>query len=188
MQKIKGEESVLLYANILKNGGIGVVPTDTVYGISASVFFEQAVEKIYQIKKRNQNKPLIILISNLNDLREFEVDFSEKICAAVKKYWPGKVSLILPCSSKKFFYLKRNKQSLAFRCPDKADLLNLIKLAGPLVSTSVNPEGLSPAKNIYEAKKYFGNEIDFYWNGGNLIAKPSKIIDLTGETEEIIRS
>jgi L-threonylcarbamoyladenylate synthase len=150
---------------IIKKGGIGVLPTDTLFGLVGSVFSKKTVERLYEIKKRNPRSPLIILISSLDDLEKFEIKLDEFSRKFLQKNWPGKVSVIFPCSNQKFKYLHRGTKSLAFRLPNKKSLLSLIKKTGPLVAPSANPESEKPAKNITEAKKYFGGKVDFYISG-----------------------
>src|SRR3989344_2721856 len=90
--------------DILRRNGVGVVPTDTIYGISAPALSEQAVMRIYKIRERDLKKPMIILISSLANL-----------------------SVILPCPARKFFYLHRETKALAFRMPKNAKLRDLIR-------------------------------------------------------------
>jgi L-threonylcarbamoyladenylate synthase len=103
----------------------------------------------------------------------------------LKKVWPGKVSVILPCINNEFKYLHRGSKSLAFRLPNKKSLIEILKKTGPLVAPSANPQGLEPAKNIKEAKDYFNNKVDFYMAGGTLKSKPSTILKInkSGEVE-----
>lgn len=166
----------------LKDGKIGVIPTDTVYGIVSSAFDKKSVEKIYELKKRNKKKPMIVLISSLKDLNLFNAKIDKKTAG---KYWPGRVSIILPV--KKFEYLHRGKKSLAFRLPSDETLVKILKISGPLVAPSANTEGESPATTIEEAKKYFGEKINFYLGAGKLKGKPSKIISLKNGKIEVIR-
>ncbi|HNY35818.1 MAG TPA: L-threonylcarbamoyladenylate synthase [Candidatus Pacearchaeota archaeon] len=166
----------------IKNGKIGVIPTDTIYGIVCSAMEKKSVEKIYKIRKRNSKKPMIILISSVKDLDLFNVKIDKKI---TKKYWPGKVSIIVPI--KKFEYLHRGKNSLAFRLPDNKELIKLLKISGPIVAPSANTEGNEPAQTIDEAKEYFKDKVDFYVDCGKLKSKPSKIISLLNNNIEIIR-
>jgi L-threonylcarbamoyladenylate synthase len=166
----------------LKQGKIGVIPTDTVYGIVGSAFDKKAVEKIYELKKRNLKKPMIVLISSLKDLNLFNVKIDKK---TADKYWPGKTSIILPV--KKFEYLHRGKKTLAFRFPDNETLIKILKISGPLVAPSANIEGKEPATTTEEAKKYFGEKINFYLGAGKLKGKPSKIISLKKGKIEVIR-
>ena len=164
---------------ILKNGGVAVLPTDTLYGLCASVFSREAVEKIYTLKKRDPKKALIVLISSLEDLKIFGVDI-KKYEGELEKFWPGKVSVILPCNKEEFTYIHRGQNNIAFRVPDKEDLLELLKESGPLVAPSANPEGAVPAKNVEEAKRYFGDSADLYLDGGELNSLPSTIIHFDG--------
>ncbi|MFZ2390463.1 MAG: L-threonylcarbamoyladenylate synthase [Minisyncoccales bacterium] len=166
----------------IKKGRIGVIPTDTIYGIVCSAMKKKSVEKLYKIRKRDSKKPMIILISSLKDLNLFGVKIDKKI---TDKYWPGKVSIIVPI--KKLEYLHRGKNSLAFRLPDNKALIKLIKISGPIVAPSANTEGDKPAETIEEAKEYFKDKIDFYVDCGKLKSKPSKIISLLNNNIEIIR-
>jgi L-threonylcarbamoyladenylate synthase len=172
---------------VLENGGVGVLPTDTLYGLVGSALSPKAVARIYQLKKRDPEKPLIILIKSLTDLKSFKIRIGLKTSQILANYWPGKVSIILPCPSVEFNYLHRGRKTLAFRLPDKNDLQNLLKTTGPLVAPTVNPEGLEPARTIKEAKAYFGDQVDFYLDQGRLDSPPSTLIRTKGGKIEILR-
>jgi L-threonylcarbamoyladenylate synthase len=174
------------YIELLQQGGIGVIATDTLYGIIGQALNRQTVERIYAVKKRTPSKPFIILINDISDLDKFTIDLTEFSRKAIEKYWPGPVSIILDCRDNNLTYLHRGTNALAFRMPANEKLRNLIKQSGPLVAPSANPEGLSPAQTIDEAKAYFGNTVDFYTEGP-VNTKPSKIIRITNDTEEVIR-
>jgi len=166
----------------IKSGKIGVIPTDTIYGIVCSAFDKKSVEKIYELRKRDLKKPMIVLISSLKDLKLFGIEIDKK---TADKYWPGKTSIILPV--KKFEYLHRGKKSLAFRLPDDSNLIQILKVSGPIVAPSANIEGKEPATTIEEAKEYFGEKINFYLSAGKLKSKPSKIISLLKGKVEVVR-
>ncbi len=125
-------------ALFLKDGAIGVIPTDTIYGICASAFDKKAVEKVYKLRKRNPKKPVIVLISSLNDLKKFNVSLDIWQKKILKQVWPGKVSVVLKCPSAKFSYLHRGIKILAFRLPKKSELLKILSISGPLVAPSAN--------------------------------------------------
>ena len=161
---------------LLKEGAIGVIPTDTLYGICTSVFSKKSVEKIYKLRKRNPNKPFIILISSLDDLKKFGVRLNPWQKKILEKMWPGKISVILKTSGD-FYYLHRGTGSLAFRLPKQKLILDILKISGPVVAPSANWEGYMPAKNISEARKYFHSQV-FYLDRGNLFSKPSSLIEL----------
>ena len=112
---------------ILKTGGVGVFPTDTLYGLVASALNKKAVERIYTLRKREKKKPLIVLISSLADLKTFDIVLTSEQKKILKKYWPGKVSVVLNCKSKKWEYLHRGTQSIAFRLPGDKNLLDFLK-------------------------------------------------------------
>lgn len=173
--------------DVLKKGGVAVVPTDTLYGIVARADDKKAVERIYKIKGRNEKKPFIILITNTKDLEKFGVqkNFYQKHI----EFFKPKTSVILPVPLKKFTYLHRGSNSLAFRMISKRNghLYELIEKVGPIVAPSANPEGEVPAKNRREARKYFGDKIDAYICYGTRNGKPSTIISFVGGKKEIIR-
>ena len=166
---------------ILKNGGVGVLPTDTLYGLVGSALSKKTVERIYKLKKRNFKKPFIILISSINDLKIFEIKVDENIKKFLRK---RKTSIILSCSVKKYKYLHRGKKSLAFRIPHKQNLIKLLKKVGPLVVPSANLENKIPAYNIIQAQKYFGDQVDFYINEGIKKSFPSRLIII--ENQQVI--
>jgi len=181
---------------VLKDGGIGILPTDTIYGIVGSAFSKKAVERIYEVKGRDMDKPFIVLISAIAEIEKFGIippiirgsgQRPRVFDDVFSKYWPGKVSIVLPCKSKKFEYLHRGKKSIAFRLPAKKALIEIIKKTGPLVAPSANPSGLPPAENITQAKKYFKDSVDFYIVGGVKKGKPSKVISLISGSHLILR-
>lgn len=170
--------------NILNNGGVAVIPTDTIYGVVGQALSEDTVEKIYQIKGRRPEKPFIILISDVNQLKDFGVDIKKD----VGKYWPGPNSLIFKTTlAHQLSYLTRGGETLAFRLPDNDDVRGLIKETGPLVAPSANPEGLEPAQDIKKAKEYFGDKVDYYLDVGELIGASSSLYDMSGKTTIKIR-
>lgn len=165
---------------ILKNDGVGVIPTDTLYGLVGSAFSKTAINRIYKIKNRNKDKKLIVLISSLNDLKKFKIKITKEEAKILEKFWPGKVSIILG--------------GLAFRYPKNKALLEILDKTGPLVAPSANIEGGKPAENINEAKEYFGpastqggDDVDFYLSGGTLKSDPSTLIRIINNKIEILR-
>ncbi len=174
-------------ASILKTGGIGVLATDTLYGVVGQALNQATVERIYSVKERTPTKPFIILISDPADVELFGINLTREEERILEQYWPGPVSVILDCFGPKFEYLHRDTHSLAFRLPAKPELTSLIARTGPLVAPSANPEGLTPAPSIDAARAYFGDTVDFYI-GGPVGDKPSKIIKITSGGVEILRA
>jgi len=172
---------------VLLRGGIGVLPTDTIYGLVGSALNKKTVSQIYKLRRRNPRKPMIVLVDSVSDLKEFGVKIGAKERKILNRIWPNKVSVVLPCPSRKFAYLHRGTKTLAFRLPKPYWLRKLLSKTGPLVAPSANWEDRPPAKTIKEAKKYFGNKIDFYLDGGRIILRPSKLVKIECGKEIILR-
>lgn len=172
---------------ILKDGGIGVLLTDTLYGVVGQALNKEVIDRIYKIKERDVKKPLIILISSVSELKKFGIKADSKLKIILEKYWPGPTSIILPCLKKEFEYLHRGTKTLAFRIPRKKTLIEILKKTGPLVAPSANPETLPVAQNITEAKKYFADKVDFYLKSPKSKNKPSSIIKINDGTVEVVR-
>ena len=181
---MKTKDSVI---KILKEGGVGVLATDTIYGLVGSAMLPKTVERIYKLRKRNKRKPMIVLIGDVSDLKIFDIKISLAEKKILKKVWPGKVSVILSDPFPKFKYLHRGKENIAFRLPKNKSLQKFLKLTGPLVAPSANLEGKPPAKNIKKAKRYFGNKIDFYLDSGNIVGSPSKLIKIINGKITVLR-
>ncbi len=171
---------------ILNNQGVAVLPTDTIYGLHALASDQMAVQRIYDLKGRDDHKPLIVVIANVHDLKQFGVDLNQKLVDLLTKIWPNPVSVILSVSDK-WDFLHRGSNTLAFRMPNNDFLLNLIGQTGPLVSTSANPQGEPSANTIEEARNYFGDKVDFYEDAGKLVSEPSTVIKIVNGQPEILR-
>lgn len=161
---------------ILRRGGVGVLATDTLYGVVGSALSRKAVERIYRLRKRNPKKPLIVLIASMRELARFDVKADAQTKEFLAAVWPGKVSVVLPCPFKKYAYLHRGTKTLAFRVPKSVLLQRLLQKTGPLVAPSANIEGMPPATTVTEAKKYFGDKADFYINAGRRVSAPSTLV------------
>ncbi len=166
------------HITILKKGGVGVLMTDTIYGIVGSALSQKTVERIYRVRKRSPDKPMIILIASQRDLKKFSVVLNKQTSGFLKKIWPGPVSMIMPCKEKRLNYLHRGTFTLAFRIPKDKRLQDLLKFTGPLVAPSANIEGMPPATTIEEAYDYFGKSIDFYEKGKVRKSHPSTLIEI----------
>lgn len=163
-----------------------MMPTDTIYGIVGSALNPLTVEEIYVLRRRDITKPMIILISSLDDLLDFDINLTSAQKDFLTKIWPNPVSVILPCPYGRFFYLHRGKRSLAFRMPDNKNLLKILQQVGPLVAPSANIEKEKSAETIDEAKKYFGEKVAFYLDSGKIKTKPSTIIQLFEDGTQIV--
>jgi L-threonylcarbamoyladenylate synthase len=162
--------------SVLKNSGVAVIPTDTIYGVVARASDQKAVKKVYKIRQRDINKPCIILISDLDQLKNFDID--DRWLELAKEYWPGPVSLVFPLNKPRPNYPAKGLKEMALRLPNNKELRELIRQTGPLIAPSANPEGQPPATTIAQAKAYFGDQIDLYVDNGSMPIEPSTLIDL----------
>ncbi|MBU1160396.1 threonylcarbamoyl-AMP synthase, partial [Patescibacteria group bacterium] len=133
-------------AKILKQGGLVAFPTDTVYGLGADAFNVHAVKKIFQVKKRLTNKPLIILIANKKTVYKLAKNVSINAKKLINKFWPGPLTIVFKKSQIVPEIITGNLDTVGIRMPDNKIALNLIKEAKtPIVATSANISGkLSP--------------------------------------------
>lgn len=167
-------------AEIIRKGGIGVIRTDTLYGIIAAADNEAAVNRVFKTKQRTPTKSPIVLISSADQLFD---TYPESVHNFLSTHWPGPVSIILP-SVGALDWLTRGNGSIAYRLPADDDLRHFIDLTGPLIAPSANPEGVTPAATIRQAIDYFGDEIDFYIDGGEVDSTrpPSQLLRYTIST------
>lgn len=173
----------------LRNGAVGVLATDTLYGLVGSAFYPDVVARIFQLKRRNINKPVIVLVSDVEQMKYFGIDLTRDVLRALQTYWPGRYSIVLPTKENaRFDYLTRGTGTIAFRMPDRADLFELLDLAGPIVAPSANIEGQPPATTIEEARRYFGEEIDFYADAGKVEGRASSVITFEGDKVKYLRN
>lgn len=150
------------------------MPTDTIYGIIASTKFPDVIERIYKATGRPQNKPFIILVSDLSQLSGLKIEINDAQMQTLSQLWPGPVSAILPCSSEEMRYIHRGKKSIAVRMPDLEWLRHLIDQTGPIVATSANVSGEPTPDNLADIKNSLPN-FDFYIDGP-VGDKPSELV------------
>jgi len=183
---------------VLKEGGVAVMPTDTIYGIVGKALNKATVLRIYDLKKRAPEKPCIVLIGDISELEKLSIYLSLEQKEKLKECWQisamadicqeRATSVILDCEDEELSYLHRGTKTLAIRLPASPALRKLLLETGPLVAPSANTEALPPAENISQAKTYFSDSVNMYVDGGEIVGKPSKLIKLHKDgTESILR-
>lgn len=171
-------------AALLQTGAIGVIPTDTVYGIVAKAADAGAVARLYTLKRR-ERKPGTVIAANSAQL--IGLGLEKVTIRAAEHLWPNPVSLVVP-ADERLEYLHQGVGSLAVRVPDNIPLREFLERTGPLLTSSANQPGEQVAADIHEAWRYFGDTVDFYVDGGNLRAKsPSTIVQVIGGTLTVLR-
>ena len=180
------EESLQMAAQIINEGGVIVVPTDTVYGVACDPFNEAAVAKIYELKRRPRTKALQILMSGVKDLEKLGLYLPSPLDILGKKFLPGGYSPIARAkkdsvASKLATLCKTNEtdektqetestqaieSTQGVRVPDCPELMQILRVTGPLAASSANRSGNESADSVEEAFEAFGNEIPLYLNAG----------------------
>jgi len=161
---------------LINGGAVGVIPTDTVYGLVARADNARAIAKMYSVKERPSQPGTIIGAS----IGQFEaLGFPYDTLAVANHYWPASLSVVIDATNVKK-YLKRDRGSLPVRIPDSPELLEILEKTGPLMTTSANHPGEPTSTTVAMAKQYFGDEVDFYVDGGDLSDRlPSTIIGIS---------
>ena len=173
--------------DILKNKGIVVLPTDTVYGIMTSVFNFDGQKQIYKLKNRAQKKPLILMSDKIETLKKFVV-FPKGIDKIVMDFWPGQLTLILPTTELGKMSIG-GRDNLGVRIPNCKILLDIMaKYDVPLMTTSANISGKDSAKTAQTAIEYFNNKIDLIVDDGKCeFSFESTVIDMVQFPYVVIR-
>lgn len=171
--------------SVLLEGGVVVLPTDTVYGIVARAEDPKAVAKLYDAKHRH-GKPGTVIAANVEQLADLGID--AKQLSQVAHLWPASVSVILQ-DHPELAYLDQGAHSLAVRIPQAPDVRTLLLKTGPLLTSSANMPGQPPATTVAEAQAYFADRVDAYVDGGLIQdAQPSTIVRIKPDGEiEIVR-
>jgi L-threonylcarbamoyladenylate synthase len=173
-------------AEVIENGGIAIIPTDTVYGFAVNAFDLKPQKLLYKIKGRSNNKPLILMAHDIESVNVF-TRIPHKVLKIVRKFWPGQLTLVFP-TTKIGKILSGGRTNLGVRIPASKFVLDLLKNLGkPIFTTSVNVSKKISAKNINEASNFDGM-VDIMVDGGqSKFSFESTIIDVVKFPYVIVR-
>ncbi len=152
----------------LNEGKVVAIPTETVYGLAANIFDESAVKKIFEIKNRPNNNPLIVHLKSAEQLKEVAKDIPPLAAQLASHFWPGALTLVLKKQDCISNWVTSNKNTVAIRVPNHPLTLELLRnLDFPLAAPSANPFGSISPTNALHVYDYFQNDIDVILDGGN---------------------
>jgi tRNA threonylcarbamoyl adenosine modification protein (Sua5/YciO/YrdC/YwlC family) len=178
---------ILKVVDILKNGGVVVYPTDTYYGIGCDIMNKKAIERIYQLKQRDKNKPFSFICSSLKNISLY-AKVSNYTYKTMKRLLPGPYTFILEGSKLVPKIMLTKRRTAGIRVPDNPICLALVEeLGNPVITTSATmPDGtiFHDASLIHD---YFGNRIDAVVGGSIVPGQPSSVILLIDDIPEVIR-
>ena len=174
---------------VLKNGGIIVYPTETVYGIGCDPFNMDAYEKVRGLKKRLDNKSYLLLASSLSQVEECAGELEAIPRRLADVFWPGPLTMVIKPSNQVPAYLLGVSNGIAFRVTSHPVAASLAREFGhPIISTSANITGQSPIITYEKALSVFGDRADLVIeNSERLQGTPSTVIDLTSHYPQILR-
>ena len=186
-QKIS-EESVQEIIGCLKNNGIAIFPTDTVYGIGAVYNNPKGIDRIYDVKQRDRSKPIIALISNISHLDKlisFEEEDQGNILEIMKKYWPGELTIVFENSK----YNVAEDNTIGIRIPGNEILLRIIESCGGIVfTTSANISGEKSPVKTEDISYDILEKTDFILDGGTILnGVPSTVIKYSAGEISVLR-
>lgn len=187
--QILSEKDVAVAAKILKSGGLVAVPTETVYGLAANALNESAVQKIFAAKGRPSDNPLIVHISEIDEIYNLVSEFPDKAQKLADAFWPGPLTMILKKSQVVPNVISGGLDSVAIRLPANSVARKIIKEAGcPLAAPSANLSGSpSPTKATHVITDLFG-KIDAIVDAGTCnVGVESTVISLCTDTPKILR-
>jgi L-threonylcarbamoyladenylate synthase len=174
--RVEGEPSIDVLgeiADVLRAGGVALLPTDTIYGLHAVAADEQAVARIRSMKERGDEKPFVVIASSANQLEKMGATIPDSL----PEIWPAPLTAILALG----------KKTIAARVPDLAWLRALLDRTGPLVSTSANRSGEPPITNPEMLANDLLEALEALLDAGLREGQPSTIVDFTGDEPRLVR-
>lgn len=180
-------ENVEQAAEIIRNGGVVIYPTETVYGIGCDPADPAAAQRVCENKGRD-GKPLPLICSDADEARRI-VEFNPAATNLAKKFWPGPLTLVLKAKIHYSQWATQGLETLAVRVPGSETPRTLASLSGgTIVSTSANRTSEPPAMTAEEAARIPGIDVDMILDGGpSPGGKPSTVLDLTGKEPKVLR-
>ena len=176
-------------AAVIRRGGILAFRTDTFYGLGVDPFNQTALQRLREVKGRNEANPILVLIADIHEIGRFisqRSDLFDRIC---ETYWPGPLTLVSNARSELPDELTAGTRTIGIRLPDDAEVRNLVRACGgALTGTSANISRQPPARTAKEVATYFTDGIDLIIDGGAVsVTNPSTVLDVTGAKPRLIR-
>jgi L-threonylcarbamoyladenylate synthase len=183
-------ENLLTAARVLRDGGVVVLPTDTLYGLTASVYQREAVERVFRIKGRALDRQVPILLATAADLPLLVSDVPRRAWSLIDRFWPGALTLVLPVSKSAPDWIARSGQTVGVRVPAGRACLELLQVLGePAVGTSANISGQSPAITAREAASQLDGLPDLIIadDSGIKVGAPSTVVEVRDDVSVVHR-
>ena len=176
-------------AKIVSEGGVIAFRTDTFYGLGADPFNATAVARIRELKGREENKPILLLLADASVADRFIADRSRAFEDVARKFWPGPLTIVGVAVANLPAEITAGTGTVGVRVPADSDVRELLReCGGALTATSANPSGSEPARSAKEVIEYFGDRIDLVIDSGEVTAtEPSTVLDVTTLPPRVVR-
>ena len=163
--------------------------TDTFYGLGVDPFNAAAVAKLRQLKGREENKPILLLLSDASVADRFIADRSKAFEDTANRFWPGPLTIVGVAVSNLPPEITAGTGTVGVRMPADHEVRELVRACGgALTATSANPSGSEPARSAQEVLDYFGDRVDLIVDGGEVTAtSPSTVLDVTTSPPRVVR-
>jgi L-threonylcarbamoyladenylate synthase len=173
----------------LRRSAVIVFPTETLYGLGADALNQAAVEQVFQLKGRDPNSPIPVLVADHEMLLTLVAEIPRAAKILMYHFWPGPLTLVLPARRGIPRRLCNAKGGIGVRISSHPIARQLVQALGrPLTATSANPSGKEPARTVDEAKSYFAGAVEVFVDGGTLTSRVgSTVAEVTGDAIKIIR-
>lgn len=189
LQVIAASDDVARAVAVVRGGGVIAIPTDTVYGLAASMASPQAIERIFSIKGRAGTKAIPVLVGGQDELLRYGAAVSDTAKRLAAAFWPGALTIVIQASDAVPDAILRGGSTVGLRMPDRTDTLAIIAGAGgALAVTSANRSGDREARSADDVRAKLGGRVDFVVDGGESpLSMPSTVVDVTGNAVRILR-
>jgi L-threonylcarbamoyladenylate synthase len=176
-------------ADAIRKGGVAVFPTQGLYGLAADAFNESAVARIFSIKRRPPEKPILVLIEDRKRLGSLVQKIPSSAALLAEAFWPGKITILFPAKPEIAKSLTAGSGKIGIRVPSHPVAAALVAAVGRAITgTSANLSGQGGCSRISDLPAAIGKEVDLILNAGTLKAGiGSTVVDATGEAVRLIR-
>jgi L-threonylcarbamoyladenylate synthase len=180
---------IRIIAGNLSRGGVIVYPTDTYYGLGADCYLEEALRRVYKLKKRQSSKPLPVLVADIGMARKIAADIPPSLDSLAAEFWPGPLTVVLKAAAFLPDKLVGNQRTIGVRLPAVPWIRELVEQADfPIVATSANISGQGEIASAQKVIEVFDHRVDLIVDGGETPGRlPSTVVDLTSGKMILVR-
>lgn len=172
---------------VLRDGGVIIYPTDTVYGLGCDITNKNAIERIQRIKGRDAKKPMSFVCADLTDISHY-AQVSNFAYRIMRRLLPGAYTFVLPATKETPKLLRSKQKTVGIRIPDHIVSTSIVsQLGNPLLSTSANRSEQDAITDPRELESELGNDVDLILECGDLPVLPSSVVSLVGDQVEVLR-